>query len=45
MAVLTINKTAVTLKNYALQCQCLNCTLPEVKFCVKNEKNENKIAF
>ena len=27
-------------KNYALQCRCLNCTLPEVKFCVKNEKNE-----
>ena len=28
------------LKNYALQCRCLNCTLPEVKFCVKNEKIE-----
>jgi len=27
-------------KNYALQCRCLNCTLPEVKFCVKNEKIE-----
>ena len=22
-------------ENYALQCRCLNCTLPEVKFCVK----------
>ena len=27
-------------KNYALQCRCLNCTLPEVKFCVKIEKIE-----
>ena len=28
------------IKNYALQCQCFNCILPEVKFCVKNEKND-----
>ena len=27
-------------QNYAFQCRCLNCTLPEVKFCVKNEKIE-----
>ena len=27
-------------QNYALQCRCLNCTLPEVKFCVENEKIE-----
>ena len=31
-----ILKLLINIKNYALQCLCLNCTLPEVKFCVKN---------
>ena len=30
----------LTQKNYAFQCRCFNCILPEVKFCLKNEKNE-----